>query len=99
MNKYHRFLNTKGKNDSEVSKELVDFLHYVEHTTGEVAEESGSARIRKLHERVCKIKANEEIGVKYMQAWEEKYYERKEGRAWLLQALSCNTQVFNQILS
>ncbi|MCI8504000.1 MAG: hypothetical protein HFH00_09280, partial [Dorea sp.] len=29
---------------------------------------------------VCKVKVNEEIGVKYMQAWEEKYYEREEGR-------------------
>ena len=27
-----------------------------------------------------KVKSNEEIGVKYMQAWEEKYYEREEGR-------------------
>ena len=33
-----------------------------------------------MHERVCKVKVNEEIGVKYMQAWEEKYYEREEGR-------------------
>ena len=24
--------------------------------------------------------SNEEIGVKYMQAWDEKYYEREEGR-------------------
>lgn len=27
-----------------------------------------------------KVKSNEEIGMKYMQAWEEKYYEREEGR-------------------
>ena len=36
--------------------------------------------MRRVHERVCKVKVNEEIGVKYMQAWEEKYYEREEGR-------------------
>lgn len=30
--------------------------------------------------RVCKVRMNEEVGVKYMQAWEEKYYEREEGR-------------------
>lgn len=27
-----------------------------------------------------RVKLNEEIGVKYVQAWEEKYYEREEGR-------------------
>lgn len=32
------FLNTRGQNDNEVSRELIDFLHYVENTTDEVAE-------------------------------------------------------------
>ncbi len=74
------FLNTKGKNDGEVSEELVNFLHYVEHTTDVAAENSGSERIQRIHSRVRKVKASEEVGVKYMQAWEEKYYEREEGR-------------------
>lgn len=26
------------------------------------------------------MRASEEVGVRYMQAWEEKYYEREEGR-------------------
>lgn len=73
------FLNTRGTNDSEVSKELADFLHYLEHTTEQAAVSSGSNRIKRIHDRVCKVKSNEEIGVKYMQAWEEKYYERQEG--------------------
>ena len=73
------FLNTRGTNDSEVSKELADFLHYLEDTTDQAAENSGSERIRRIHDRVCKVKSNEESGVKYMQAWEEKYYERQEG--------------------
>ena len=73
------FLNTRGTNDSEVSKELVDFLHYLEDTTDQAAISSGSDRIRRIHDRVCKVKLSEEIGVKYMQAWEEKYYERQEG--------------------
>ncbi len=73
------FLNTRGTNDSEVSKELVDFLHYLEDTTDQAAMRSGSDRIRRIHDRVCKVKLSEEIGVKYMQAWEEKYYERQEG--------------------
>lgn len=74
------FLNTKGKNEAEVSKELVDFLHYVENSTEELAEQSDSERIRRIHERVCKVKTNEGVGVRYMQAWEEKYYEREEAR-------------------
>lgn len=74
------FLNTRGKNDGEVSKELVDFLHYLEDTTDERAAASGSERIQRIHERVRKVKLNEEMGVKYMQAWEEKYYERQDGR-------------------
>ncbi|MBP3664302.1 MAG: Rpn family recombination-promoting nuclease/putative transposase [Tyzzerella sp.] len=74
------FLNTKGKNDDEVSKELVDFLHYLEETTDEKAKQIESDRIKRIHERVCKVKINEEVGVKYMQAWEEKYYAKEEGR-------------------
>ena len=75
------FLNTKGTNRDEVSRELVDFLHYLEHTTDQVALTSGSERIKRIHQRVCKVKLSEKVGVKYMQAWEEKYYEREEGRA------------------
>ena len=74
------FLNTRGTNPEEVSPELVEFLHYLENTTSQVAEHSTSDRIKRIHQRVQKVKSNEEIGVKYMQAWEEKYYEREEGR-------------------
>ena len=74
------FLSTKGTNDSEVTKELADFLHYVENTTDEEAARANSERIRRIHERVCKVRSSEKVGVKYMQAWEEKYYEREEGR-------------------
>ncbi len=74
------FLNTRGTNDSEVSKELVDFLHYVEKTDDRTAQESESERIRKIHAYVTKIRASEEMGVKYMQSWEEKYWDRYEGK-------------------
>ena len=82
------FLNTKGKNEDEVSPELIEFLHYVENTTDIVAEDSVSERVKRIHERVCKIKTSEEMGVKYMHAWEEKYYlqedAREEGKRSLL---------------
>lgn len=74
------FLNTKGKNRDEVSQELVDFLAYIENSTDDVAAESESERLKRIHKRVCKVKASEEVGVKYMQAWEEKYYECQEAR-------------------
>lgn len=79
------FLNTRGENEEEVSKELKDFLHYVENTTDDMIEDVESERIRRIHRRVCKVRASEEIGVKYMQAWEERYYDKleaqEEGRA------------------
>ena len=65
------FLNTRGANDDEVSQELAEFLHYVEHTTDEAAEHAGSERIRRIHDRVRKVRNSEEVGVKYMQAREE----------------------------
>jgi predicted transposase/invertase (TIGR01784 family) len=74
------FLNTKGTNDSEVSKELVDFLHYIEQTDDESAQRSESENIRKIHACVKQIKASEEIGVKYMQTWEIRVMDREEGR-------------------
>ncbi len=74
------FLNTRGTNDDEVPQELAEFLHYVEHTTDEAAEHAGSERIRRIHDRVRKVRNSEEVGVKYMQAWEEKYYEKEEAR-------------------
>ena len=74
------FLNTRGNNDTEVSGELVEFLHYVEHTTSENADKTESQRIHRIHNRVCEVKANERVGVKYMQAWEERYYELEEAK-------------------
>ena len=74
------FLNTRGKNDGEASKELVGFLRYVEDTTDEMAADMDSERIKRIHNRVRKVKASEEVGVKYMQAWEERYYDKEEAR-------------------
>ncbi len=74
------FLNTRGRNDNEVSPELVDFLHYVENTTDLAAQTSNSERIHKIHDRVRAVRQNEKVGVKYMLAWEEKYYDREEAR-------------------
>lgn len=74
------FLNTRGKNPESITPELAEFLHYLEHTTDKMAGQTESERIKRIHNRVCKVKANEEVGVRYMQAWEERYYDREEAR-------------------
>lgn len=74
------FLNTRGKNPEDISPELVEFLHYLEHTTDSAAGRTNSEYIKRIHNRVCKVKSNEEVGIKYMQAWEERYYDREEAR-------------------
>ena len=40
---------------------------------------TGSDAVWKIHEHISKIKASEEMGVRYMQAWEEKVKDREEG--------------------
>ncbi len=74
------FLNTKGANDHEVSRELVDFLHYIEHVDEESAKRSGSERIQKIHTCVSRVKKSEIAGVKYMQRWEQELKFKEEGR-------------------
>ena len=48
------------------------------------SKETESPRIQRIHDRVCKVKMNEEVGVRYMQAWEEKYYAKEDGRKEML---------------
>ena len=75
------FLNTRGTHPDGVSQELIDFLRYIEITDGAFAKQTGSEKIQKIHECVQKIKSSEEMGVKYMQSWEEKIIEREQGKA------------------
>lgn len=74
------FLNTKGNNDDEVSQELIDFLHYVENTTDKMVAKIPSERIQRIHKQVCKVRTNEQIGVKYMPGMGRKIYDRLEGK-------------------
>lgn len=74
------FLNTRGTDAEGVSEELIALLHYFEETTGESAAESNSERIQKLQEKVEQIKNSEEMGIRFMNAFEEKMLERREGR-------------------
>ena len=74
------FLNTHGTDDEGVSEELIQLLRYFEQTTEENAAGSHSQKIEKLQKRVEEIKRNEEVGIRYMNAFEEKMWERREGR-------------------
>ena len=59
---------------------MISPLKYFEDTHPEIAEKSDSKRILKMQEKVEAIRASEEIGVKLMNAWEEKIYDREDGR-------------------
>jgi len=75
------FLNTRGTNDEEVSQELRDFLHYVEKDDEELALRSNSENLKRIHACVKQIKSSEEMGVRYMQRWEEEIILRQKGKA------------------
>ena len=53
----------------------------MESTDAALAENSVNEKLKKIHKHVSQIKASEEMGVKYMQKWEEKVLDREEGRA------------------
>ena len=90
------FLNTKGTNDEEVPRELIQFLKYVENSTEQVAKDSGDEKIRELHQRVTALKRSRELEEKYM-TMEEMLKEREsegrtagrnEGQAEILQLIA-----------
>ena len=60
--------------------ELIEFLNYVEKTNELQGETFHSEKVTKIQKAVQQIKSNEEIGVKYMQKWEEIAEARAEGR-------------------
>lgn len=72
------FYNTRGTNEEEVTPELVELLHYIEHTTNQMDKEFECTKIQEIQKRINQMKLSEEMGVRYMQLWEEKAYEREE---------------------
>lgn len=56
-------------------------MEYIGKTTDETAGNTDSGRIRRIHERVKKIRKSEKAGMRLMQKWEELAYERAEGKA------------------
>ncbi len=73
------FLNTHGTDEENISPELKELLEFMEHTN-EKNREFHSEKVRDLKESVRAIQADEDVGVKYMQAWEERVWDRLEGK-------------------
>lgn len=74
------FINANGNNSENFTKEFLDFMKYIVEPSDALVSESDSEKLKRIHNRVCTIKQSEKIGVKLMQAWEEKYYWEKEAR-------------------
>ncbi len=81
------FLNTHGTNPEGVSSELIELLRYMEASTDETSRVCQSERIHRLNDRINSIKSSEEIGVKFMQEWEERILEKQEACDQLLMGL------------
>ncbi len=73
------FLNTHGTNPEGVRPELIDLLHYMEHTNDQKISFQNK-ELLKLQENVKSVQENGEIGVRYMQLWEEYVEKYNEGR-------------------
>ena len=75
------FLNTRGHIGDNVSQELIDLLRYFEHSTADIAAASKSEKIHRLQKRVEQIRSSEEMGVKFMNEWEERVLDRQDAFA------------------
>ena len=75
------FLSTKGKNYSEVPKELVEFLEFVGANVEESEKDYGNSLVRQMQRTIRGIKTNREIGERYMLLQELLRDEKREGRA------------------
>lgn len=72
-------LNTKGKDDVGVDKSLIDFLHYVDHSTADSVPMDCDERLKHLHKKISEIKSNEQMGVSYMKMEERDRLIKEEG--------------------
>ena len=78
-------LNTRGTNDEETSRSLIDFLHYVTHTEETTLTGDCDERLKRLHEKMDEIKSSVEVGVMYMKMEERDRLIEERGRkeGWL----------------
>lgn len=60
------YLSTKGKNESEVPEQLVKFLQFVGANPAESTRDFGDALVKRLQDSIAHIKADREMGERYM---------------------------------
>ena len=60
------FLNTRGREDGDVPKELVHFLKYMEQSNDEYVSQLTEESIIKLHEKVTELKTWRRLEARYM---------------------------------
>lgn len=73
-------LNTRGQNEHEVEKTLVDFLHYVADSNSSSLPEECDDRLIHLHNKVTQIKASEQMEATYMKMEERDRLIQQKGR-------------------
>ena len=74
------YLSTKGNNRDEVPCSLVEFLDYVGTGLEDCSKEFGDTLVRRIQESVKKIKADREMGARYMLFEEMLKDEFNEGK-------------------
>ena len=75
------FLNTHGKNESEVPKELVTLLHYIREDVDGSEREFHDSYVERLQKFIREVKSNREMEERFMVFEEMLRDERAEGRA------------------
>lgn len=75
------FLNTRGTNNTQIPKVLVDFLHYIEHSSENSLSNDVDPRLLRLHQKICSIKNDQKMEVAYMKTEERERLLREEGMA------------------
>lgn len=73
------FLSTKGSNESEVPKELVNFLRYVENSTDRYVDLVQDKTLQIIHEKIVRLKKSREWEGRYMKFEELLQKSKKEG--------------------
>lgn len=72
------FLSTEGTAD-DISPDLQAFLHYVKSSTDETADQLDNDLIRKIHDKVKRIKQNRQMEVEYLKFEELLKESRADG--------------------
>lgn len=77
---YRMFINTKGKNRLEFSREFVELLDYINAPVEELEKYTTTERMKQLHKGIQKLKRDKEVNKRYMFLWEEIEQYKDEAR-------------------